>query len=193
MDLGIAGRRAAVAGASGGLGLATAKALAAAGVHVAICGRDEARLDGGGRRGRPRMRADRVRRVDCRRRRRSSSRAATEALGGVDILVANAGGPPPGDFASTDRSTCTTPALDLSLMSVVGMCKAAVPAMQAQHWGRVVAITSIAVRQPIGHADPVEHGAGRRHRLPEDGRPRGRPRRRHREHACSPASTPPIG
>jgi len=74
--------------------------------------------------------------------------AAAEALGGVDIVVANAGGPPPGTFASTDIDLYQA-ALDLNLMSVVGMCKAAVPAMQQQRWGRVVAITSVSVRQPI--------------------------------------------
>jgi 3-oxoacyl-[acyl-carrier protein] reductase len=73
---------------------------------------------------------------------------ATEALGGLDILVANAGGPPPGTFASTPEDAYG-PALELNLLSTVGMCRAAVPAMQAQGWGRVVAITSISVRQPI--------------------------------------------
>ena len=73
---------------------------------------------------------------------------ATEALGGVDILVTNAGGPPPGNFASTDVDAYPA-AIDLNLLSVVGMCKAAVPAMQAAGWGRVVAITSLAVRQPM--------------------------------------------
>lgn len=73
--------------------------------------------------------------------------AAAEALGGLDILVTNAGGPPAGTFATTpvDRYE---PALALNLLSVVGMCQAAIPAMRAQGWGRVVAITSVAVRQP---------------------------------------------
>ena len=74
--------------------------------------------------------------------------AATEALGGVDILVPNAGGPPGGNFAQTPVDAYPA-ALDLNLMSVVAMCKAAVPPMQAQGWGRVVAITSISVRQPM--------------------------------------------
>ena len=73
---------------------------------------------------------------------------ATAALGGIDILVTNAGGPPPGDFASTAVDAYPD-AIALNLMSVVAMCKAAVPAMQAQRWGRVVAITSLAVRQPM--------------------------------------------
>jgi len=74
--------------------------------------------------------------------------AATEALGGIDILVANAGGPPGGDWASIDTDQYPA-ALNLSLMSVVAMTKAAVPPMQAQGWGRVLAITSVSVRQPL--------------------------------------------
>lgn len=73
---------------------------------------------------------------------------AERALGGIDILIANAGGPPPGDFASTDIDAYE-PALRLNLLSTVVMCKTVVPAMQARGWGRVVAVTSISVREPI--------------------------------------------
>ena len=148
MDLGIAGRRAAVAAASGGLGPGVGQG---------------ARRRGRGRRHlRPRPGAHRRGRGGRRRTAASRSSAtsparpaatafvaaATEALGGIDILVTNAGGPPPGNFASTDVDAYPA-AIDLNLMSVVAMCKAAVPAMQAAGWGRVVAITSLAVRQPI--------------------------------------------
>jgi 3-oxoacyl-[acyl-carrier protein] reductase len=75
-------------------------------------------------------------------------RAAAEALGGVDILVPNGGGPAPGNFASTQTAAYQA-ALDLSLLSVVGMVKAGTPGMLERGWGRVVAITSIAVRQPM--------------------------------------------
>jgi 3-oxoacyl-[acyl-carrier protein] reductase len=74
--------------------------------------------------------------------------AAREALGGLDIVVANGGGPRPGTFASTPVDAYDT-AIDLSLLSVVGMAKAAIPDMQQQGWGRFVAITSVSVRQPI--------------------------------------------
>ena len=74
--------------------------------------------------------------------------AATEALGGIDILITNAGGPPPGNFAATEVDAYPG-AIALNLMSVVAMCKAAVPPMQERGWGRVVAITSLAVRQPM--------------------------------------------
>ncbi len=76
--------------------------------------------------------------------------AAVAALGELDILVTNAGGPPPGTFASTDVDAYPA-ALEMNLLSVVAMCKAAVPPMQSRGWGRVVAITSIAVRQPIAN------------------------------------------
>jgi 3-oxoacyl-[acyl-carrier protein] reductase len=149
MDLGIAGKRAAVAAASQGLGFASAAALAADGVRVAICGRDEERIGAAAAAIGP----DAVPIVcDVGNAEGGTEfvRLATEALGGLDILVTNAGGPPPGTFASTALESYE-PALELSLLSVVAMCKAAVPAMQAQGWGRVVAITSVAVRQPIAN------------------------------------------
>jgi 3-oxoacyl-[acyl-carrier protein] reductase len=147
MDLGINGRRAAVAAASAGLGFASAKALADEGVSVAICGRDRARIDSAAAEigsGCVAIVAD----VGDAAGSAAFVAAATEALGGIDILVTNAGGPRPGTFASTPVDAYAG-ALDLNLMSVVSMCKAAVPAMQARGWGRVVAITSVSVRQPI--------------------------------------------
>ncbi|CAB4868391.1 unannotated protein [freshwater metagenome] len=147
MDLGIAGRRAAIAGASGGLGLASAKALAAEGVHVAICGRDAARIEAAAKavgHGCVPLVCD----VASAEGGAAFVAAAIEALGGIDILIANSGGPPPGTFESTDVDMYQV-GLDMNLLSVVGMCKAAIPAMQARQWGRVVAITSVAVRQPI--------------------------------------------
>ena len=147
MDLGISGRRAAVAAASSGLGRATAKALAGEGVRVAICGRDEVRVDAAA----GSIGGDCVGLVcDVAGAPGGAAfiEAANEALGGIDILVTNAGGPPPGNFATTDVDSYPG-AIALNLMSVVAMCKAAVPSMQEQGWGRVVAITSLAVRQPM--------------------------------------------
>ena len=148
MDLGIAGRRAAVAAASRGLGLATAIALAEAGVHVAICGRDAASVDAAvaGTELVPLV-AD-VSKPDGAQ---GFVRAARDALGGIDILVTNAGGPPAGRFADITDLSDYTRAFELNCLSTIAMCTEAVPAMQAQRWGRVVAITSIAVRQPIPH------------------------------------------
>lgn len=148
MDLGISGRRAAVAAGSSGLGLGTAAALVAEGVHVAICGRDPERLDDAARKighGCVAIVAD----VSTVEGSIGFIDAAADALGAVDILIANAGGPPPGTFASTPIDAYPK-ALDLNLMSIVAMCKAAVPPMQERRWGRVVAITSLSVRQPMG-------------------------------------------
>ncbi|MDQ6853373.1 MAG: SDR family oxidoreductase [Actinomycetota bacterium] len=147
MDLGISGRRAAVAAASRGLGYATAAALAAEGVRVAICSRDRHRIEeaaGSIGDGAVPLVAD-VGTVDGARQ---FVDAAHAALGGVDILVPNAGGPPPGDFSST-RVEQYLEAFELNCLSVIAMCDAAVPEMRERRWGRVVAITSIAVRQPI--------------------------------------------
>ena len=76
-------------------------------------------------------------------------REARAALGGIDILVPNAGGPPPGRWADVSDPAAYARAFELNALSVIAMCAEAVPEMQARRWGRVVAITSIAVRQPI--------------------------------------------
>ena len=147
MDLGIAGRRAAVAAASRGLGYATAAALANEGVHVALCSRDEDAIGQAARRiGHDAVPL--VADVSTATGARAFVDSARDALGGLDILVTNAGGPPPGNFSSI-RVDQYLAAIELNCLSVIAMCDAAVPAMREQRWGRVVAITSIAVRQPI--------------------------------------------
>jgi 3-oxoacyl-[acyl-carrier protein] reductase len=147
VELGIEGRTAAVAGASAGLGLAAARALGAEGVRVAICSRDRDRIDAAARS----LSGDVVpivADVGTTEGAIAFADQAAEALGRVDILIANAGGPPPGTFASTDLAAYSR-AIELNLLSVVAMTQRVVPAMQSAGWGRVVAITSIAVRQPI--------------------------------------------
>ncbi|HWJ98818.1 MAG TPA: SDR family oxidoreductase [Acidimicrobiales bacterium] len=151
MDLGISGKRAVVAASSAGLGLASARALAAEGVQVAICGRSRDRVDAaletlpavptGDHAG---LVAD----VGSADGATSFVERAVAALGGIDVLVPNAGGPPPGNFASTPLDAYL-PALQLNLLSTVAMCQAAVPALVDQGWGRIIAITSHSVRQPV--------------------------------------------
>ena len=149
MELGIQGRTAAVAAGTAGLGLGTAKALAAEGVRVVVCGRDQEKLDkaiteiGNGAQG---FICD----VSTDRGGREFVENAIGLLGSVDILIANGGGPPPGGFAHTAEEMYLE-ALQKNLLSVVAMCQAAVPAMQQRKWGRVVAITSVAVRQPMNN------------------------------------------
>ena len=146
MDLGIAGRTALVTGASTGLGLASARALAAEGVRVALVSRSAEKLATAA----ATVDGDPVA-VTADLADDGSIDAMLEevvaALGHVDILVANAGGPPPGTFASTDLDRYPD-ALQLNLLAHVRMCRALIPPMQERRWGRVVAITSATVREP---------------------------------------------
>ena len=147
MDLQLKGKRALVTGASSGLGLACAKALIAEGATVTLVARGAARLEKARASLGPQahaLAADLSTPADIDR----MVREAEALMGGIDILVANAGGPPPGSFESTAVEAYPA-ALQLSLISTVAMCKATVPAMRERGWGRVVAITSIAVREPI--------------------------------------------
>jgi 3-oxoacyl-[acyl-carrier protein] reductase len=147
MDLGLQGRTAAVAAAAAGLGFATAKALADEGVTVAICGRDNDRINAAAARiGRGAIPL--VVDVGSAEGGRAFVEQAAAALGDhPDVLVANAGGPPQGTFESADLDAYRR-ALDLNLLSTIAMCQVAIPAMRARRWGRVVAITSVVVKQP---------------------------------------------
>lgn len=147
MDLGLQGKSAVVAAGTAGLGLGTAKALATEGVQVVVCGRDSDRLAraleeiGHGAIG---LTAD----VSTDEGARDFIRRAREQVASIDILVANGGGPPPGGFAHVPSDSYLE-ALQKNLLSVVAMCHETVPQMRERRWGRVVAITSVAVRQPI--------------------------------------------
>ena len=149
MDLGLTGRRALVTGASSGLGLSSAAALAAEGVRVVMVARDAERLAQAAAsvHGDVHVLPGDVSDIDGVD---ELVGTAAQILGGLDILVANAGGPPAGTFASTELDAYL-PALELNLLSTVAMCTAAVPLMRDGGWGRIVAITSIAVREPIGN------------------------------------------
>ncbi|MFT5530420.1 MAG: 3-oxoacyl-[acyl-carrier protein] reductase [Candidatus Poriferisodalaceae bacterium] len=151
MDLGINGRTAAVAAGSAGLGLGAAKALAADGVRVAICGRDEARLaaavaeiEAAGGTDVVSIVAD----VSTSDGGRQFVEDAIAQMGHIDILVTNAGGPPPGTFTNTDLDGYQT-AFDMNCLSMIEMCRVAIPPMRERGWGRVCAITSVGVKQPI--------------------------------------------
>tara|TARA_B100001123_G_scaffold373164_1_gene437569 strand:- start:344 stop:1087 length:744 start_codon:yes stop_codon:yes gene_type:complete len=147
MDLGISGRTALVTGASRGLGLSSARALSNAGVKVCLVSRSTDRLS---------IAAQELSN-DCHTIASDLSdpssiqtmlKEVKETFGCVDILVANAGGPPPGNFETTETEDFSE-ALQLNLLSTVEMCKGLIPEMTHQGWGRVVAITSIAVREPM--------------------------------------------
>ena len=143
MDLGLRGRRALVTAASKGLGRACAEALIGEGAKVFISSRSpEAtarEIDAAGW-----LAADVSVAEDIDR----LVGAAVEQLAGLDVLVVNAGGPPPGTFQSTPLEAWEA-GLDLTLMSAVRLVKAALPHLQQSDQGRIVFITSISVRQPL--------------------------------------------
>lgn len=154
MDLGISGKRAAVTAGTAGLGLGAAKALVAEGVAVAVCGRDPERvtsavleLDAVGAVPAVGIIADMASTDDAER---FAAEAAQRLGGPLDIVVCNAGGPPSGTFATTDLDAYRS-AFDLNCMSTIAVCRAVVPGMQERGWGRVVAVTSVGARQPIGY------------------------------------------
>lgn len=153
MDLGINGKIALVTAASRGLGLGCAQQLAAEKCRVAICSRDGAAAKqtaeeiaaqtgaevlGFG--------ADVSSAEDIKR----LLEEVRQSLGDPEILVTNAGGPPPGTFGSTALEDYEK-ALNLNLMSAVHLIHGVIPAMKVKNWGRIIAITSISVKQPIGN------------------------------------------
>lgn len=151
MDFGLKDKVALVAAASQGLGLAVAIVLAQEGARVSICGRDQARLDeaasairsAGGTQVLTVI-ADVSQSEDARR---FVDESATH-FGRVDILVTNAGGPPSGEFLDLDEEAWRR-GVDLTLMSAVNLCYAAVPHMRKTGGGRIIAITSVSVKQPL--------------------------------------------
>jgi 3-oxoacyl-[acyl-carrier protein] reductase len=145
MDLGLNGKRALVTGASRGLGYATAKALAAEGARVALNSRDEAKLRAAAKGlGGVAVPADITEPGAAER----VVAEAVEKLGGLDILITNAGGPSAGGFESLDEAAWTK-AIELSLMSHVRLIRAALPHLRQSDAAAVLTITSYSVKQPI--------------------------------------------
>jgi 3-oxoacyl-[acyl-carrier protein] reductase len=147
MDFGLDGRRALVCAASKGLGRGCAEALAREGVHVTICARTAAEVErAAGEIGRI---ADRpVGFVACDITTPEGRAAALAACPDPDIVVTNAGGPPPGDFHDWDRDTWIR-ALDANMLTPIALIRATVDGMIARRFGRIVNITSSAVKAPI--------------------------------------------
>lgn len=151
MDLGLSGRTALVSGSSRGLGRAVAEALAREGARLALCARSEGPLEQTARLLRESHGADvltRVADVTVESEVKALVDAAAERFGCLDILVANAGGPPSTRFVDTDLALWRR-GLDLNLLSTVLLCRAVVPGMRRNRWGRIVAITSVTVKQPL--------------------------------------------
>jgi len=153
MDLEIAGKVALVGASGRGLGLATARRLAAEGCDVALCDVDPAVLEPAtaavAAAGTGRVRAYEVDLLDAAEIERLVDCVRTD-LGPVSILVANAGGPPPGGFDAADDDKWQT-AFELTFMSTVRLVRACLPDMKAQQWGRIVTLTSRALKEPIAN------------------------------------------
>lgn len=151
MELGIKGKVALVAAASQGLGRAVAEELAIEGAALILCARREKELE----------------EVSTSISQRTGSSILTvptdlshhqdikrlvdkgiEKFGAIDILVTNAGGPPAGQFETLSRESWGQ-ATDLLLMSVIELTKLVLPGMKERGWGRILNITSIAVKQPV--------------------------------------------
>src|SRR5713226_4358157 len=151
MDLGLKGRGVIVAASSQGIGLATAEAFAREGAQVSMCARTEKTLIEAADKLRSQTGAevyaealdltngDAVQRF---------TEQVAKRFGRIDVCVANAGGPPAKNFLSISADEWRK-AVDLNLMSTVHLARAVIPYMQRHHWGRIITITSISVKQPI--------------------------------------------
>ena len=148
MDMGIAGKWALVCAASKGLGKGCATALVQEGVNVVITARGTEALHATADELRALNAAIEVRAVAGDITSAEGRAAALAAAPQVDILVNNAGGPPPGDFRDWDREAWIK-AIDANMLTPIELMKATVDAMAARGYGRVVNITSGAVKAPI--------------------------------------------
>lgn len=151
MDLGLKGKVVLVTAASKGMGKACALTFGAEGARVAMCARTEADLKQAADEVRSRTgaevlaltadltKADQIKSLGTRVR---------QTFGGIDVLVANCGGPPRGNFDEvTDEQWYG--ALDVSLLSVVRLMREALPSMRAKKWGRILTIQSVSIKQPV--------------------------------------------
>ncbi len=151
MDLGIAGKWALVCGASKGLGLGCAEALVREGVHVLIVARGADALKAAA----ARLEADSARPAGTHVQFVAADITTAEGRAAVfavrkdfDIVVTNAGGPPPGDFRDWDRDAWIR-AVDANMLTPIELIKATVDGMAARGFGRIVNITSSSVKSPI--------------------------------------------
>jgi 3-oxoacyl-[acyl-carrier protein] reductase len=151
MDLGLKDRVAIVAGGSMGLGRAIARELSRERARVVIAARNEGRLQRAAEEIRREtggsvlaVRADMTREDDIR----ALVEQTVERWGGVDVAVANAGGPPGTRYEGTSVEQVER-ALELNLLSTVRLAQEVTPHMQKKRWGRFIALASVSVKQPL--------------------------------------------
>jgi 3-oxoacyl-[acyl-carrier protein] reductase len=147
MDLGISGKKALVCASSKGLGRGCAEALAAAGVDLVLNARGAEALEAAAGDIRARFGVQ-VTTVAADVATDEGRARLLDAASGVDILVTNAGGPPPGVWSDWDREDFIR-ALDANMLAPIALMKALLPGMIDKGWGRVVNITSGSVKAPI--------------------------------------------
>ncbi len=148
MEFGLRGKKALVGGASKGLGLACARALAEEGCEVALISRSEANLQ---KAASSFPSAQKVITMAADLSREAGIRKCFEkadAWGSVDILVNNTGGPPAGRSFELDEKAWSQ-AYESLLLYVKKMCDHFVPGMIARHWGRIITLTSFTVKEPV--------------------------------------------
>jgi 3-oxoacyl-[acyl-carrier protein] reductase len=151
MDLGIEGRTALVAASSKGLGRAIAEELAAEGCNLVLCARSEGDLRGAAEA----IRQDTDRAVEAVAVDLTDPAGVDQVVaaglsrfGTIDILVTNTGGPPAGPFEAHAPEVWDQ-AVAQNLGSVLNLCRAVLPGMRERGWGRILNVTSIAVKQPV--------------------------------------------
>lgn len=147
MDMGISGKRALVCASSKGLGRGCAEALAAEGVHLVMNARGSEALEETAAAIRDLYGVE-VTTVAADITTEDGRAQVLSAAGDVDILVTNAGGPPPGMWTDWEREDFIK-ALDANMLTPIALMKALVPGMMARGWGRVVNITSQSVKAPL--------------------------------------------
>ena len=147
MDMGLTGKRALVCASSKGLGLGCARALAGEGVELVMNARGADALEAAAQAIRDDFGVS-VTTVATDVTTAEGQAAVLGAAGDIDILVTNAGGPPPGLWSDWERDDFIA-ALDANMLTPIALMKAVLPGMMARGWGRVVNITSQSVKAPI--------------------------------------------
>src|SRR5215470_8456895 len=151
MDLGLKNRGVIVAGSSSGIGRATAEAFAREGAQVAMCARTADKLHAAADEIRSRYKTEIFAEpldVTDSTAVRHFIEQVSKRFGRIDVCICNAGGPPAKNFLAADLQDWRR-AVDHNLMSVVHLAREVIPHMQRHRWGRIVTITSVAVKQPI--------------------------------------------